>query len=202
MKRFDASLDAKPLKKKILDAADRRFRVYGFKKTTMAEIADDVGMSTANLYRYFPSKVDIAESFALRCFEEKEKSLAVIVNNNTLSAEQRLSAFALELLHHNYQQLIEVPTINDIIAALCESSSLLVNRKRQGEADLLTEILKIGAEQDHWQFDDAKQASQTLLASWTLFTTPTFLRTYQKEELENLVNEMLSFLLLGLKARN
>ena len=37
----------------ILDAAEARFRTYGFGKTTMAEIASDIDMSTANLYRYF-----------------------------------------------------------------------------------------------------------------------------------------------------
>jgi AcrR family transcriptional regulator len=43
----------------ILDAAHRRFSAYGFGKTTMAEIADDVGMSAANLYRYFENKLDL-----------------------------------------------------------------------------------------------------------------------------------------------
>ena len=49
--------------KQILDAASRRFLHYGYKKTTMSEIANDCNMSTGNLYRYFPSKLDIAEMF-------------------------------------------------------------------------------------------------------------------------------------------
>lgn len=35
----------------ILKAAVNRFREYGYNKTTMAEIAKDIGMSTANIYR-------------------------------------------------------------------------------------------------------------------------------------------------------
>ena len=47
----------------ILDAASERFQHYGYGKTTMSEIAKDCNMSTGNLYRYFPSKLDIAEKF-------------------------------------------------------------------------------------------------------------------------------------------
>ena len=69
MKRFDTNLSEEQIKKDILSAADKRFRTFGFKKTTMAEIAQDLGMSTSNMYRYSPSKVSIAEAFALQCFE-------------------------------------------------------------------------------------------------------------------------------------
>ena len=50
----------------ILDAASRRFLHYGFGKTTMSEIAGDCNMSTGNLYRFFGSKLDIAEAFVRR----------------------------------------------------------------------------------------------------------------------------------------
>lgn len=37
---------------KILDSAERLFRHYGYAKTTVADIARDLGMSTANIYRF------------------------------------------------------------------------------------------------------------------------------------------------------
>ncbi len=40
----------------ILDAARKRFAHYGLSKTTMTEIANDVGMSKAALYYYFTDK--------------------------------------------------------------------------------------------------------------------------------------------------
>ena len=44
----------------ILDAAEARLLHFGYNKTTMAEIAEDAGMSAANLYRYFKNKQEIA----------------------------------------------------------------------------------------------------------------------------------------------
>ncbi len=40
----------------IVRAARKRFAHYGLAKTTMSEIASDVGMSKASLYYYFPDK--------------------------------------------------------------------------------------------------------------------------------------------------
>jgi TetR/AcrR family transcriptional repressor of mexJK operon len=49
--------DQQDIKKdKILEAAHDRFLHYGYSKTTMNEIARDLGMSKALLYYYFPDK--------------------------------------------------------------------------------------------------------------------------------------------------
>ena len=43
----------------IIDAAQKRFGLYGAEKTTMREIADDLQMSKASLYYYFPDKENL-----------------------------------------------------------------------------------------------------------------------------------------------
>lgn len=44
---------------RIVDAAQKRFAHYGLAKTTMNDIADDLGISKASLYYYFPDKESI-----------------------------------------------------------------------------------------------------------------------------------------------
>jgi TetR/AcrR family transcriptional repressor of uid operon len=46
---------------RILEAAERAFARHGFHATTMQHVADEVGTSAGNLYRYFPSKEAIVE---------------------------------------------------------------------------------------------------------------------------------------------
>jgi TetR/AcrR family transcriptional regulator, repressor for uid operon len=48
-------------RERILQAAERAFVRNGFHATTMQHVADEVGMSAGNLYRYFPSKEAIVE---------------------------------------------------------------------------------------------------------------------------------------------
>ena len=49
-------------REQILHAAMDRIKHYGYGKTTMAEIARDCDMSAGNIYRFFASKIDIAEA--------------------------------------------------------------------------------------------------------------------------------------------
>ena len=51
-------------REQILQAAMDRIKHYGYAKTTMAEIARDCDMSAGNIYRFFASKIDIAEAMA------------------------------------------------------------------------------------------------------------------------------------------
>jgi TetR/AcrR family transcriptional regulator, repressor for uid operon len=48
-------------RQRILEAAERAFVRNGFHATTMQGVADELGMSAGNLYRYFPSKEAIVE---------------------------------------------------------------------------------------------------------------------------------------------
>jgi len=54
----------------ILDAAQQRFACYGFGKTSMEEIAADIGLCKASLYYYFATKEDLFLAVIAR--EQKE----------------------------------------------------------------------------------------------------------------------------------
>jgi AcrR family transcriptional regulator len=46
---------------RILGAAEERFRRVGHHRTSVADIAAELGMSPANIYRFFPSRNAIDE---------------------------------------------------------------------------------------------------------------------------------------------
>jgi len=48
-------------RERILEGAERAFVRHGFHAATMQHVADELGMSPGNLYRYFPSKDAIVE---------------------------------------------------------------------------------------------------------------------------------------------
>jgi AcrR family transcriptional regulator len=53
----------------IIEASQRRFGLYGLEKTSMREIADDLNLSKASLYYYFPDKESL-----YRAVVEKEQT--------------------------------------------------------------------------------------------------------------------------------
>jgi len=202
MKRFDTNLSEEQIKKGILNAADKRFRTFGYKKTTMSEIAQDLGMSTSNLYRYFPSKVSIAEAFALQCFAEKEAGLRLLLEQPLDNAIDALIVYAKGLLHYNFEQLNSYPAINDMITALCETSSEVVDKKLDGELSILKVILEKGQAQQCWAIENIEETGLAIMASWVMFSTPTFMHHQTLEQLEERLSSVLNLIIIGLKVRD
>jgi AcrR family transcriptional regulator len=59
----------------ILTVAERLFREIGYAKTTVADIAAALGMSSANVYRFFPSKADIHNAIMARVMAALQAAL-------------------------------------------------------------------------------------------------------------------------------
>ncbi|WP_447768616.1 TetR/AcrR family transcriptional regulator [Sphingobacterium faecium] len=60
-------------KELIIAAAIRRFAHYGFSKTTMNEIAEDVKITKANLYYYYPEKTALIHDVILAVTDDFRK---------------------------------------------------------------------------------------------------------------------------------
>src|SRR6516225_9536686 len=66
-------------RERILVVAERLFRQLGYQKTTVADIAKELRMSPANVYRFFESKKAIHEGVARGLMGEVETAAAAIV---------------------------------------------------------------------------------------------------------------------------
>lgn len=76
----------------ILDAAFRAFSVYGYRRTSMDDIAKGAGMSRSALYLHFRNKEDIFRSLAVRYFEEACRDMAEALERPGQSLEAALLA--------------------------------------------------------------------------------------------------------------
>ena len=66
-------------RERILVVAERLFRQIGYQKTTVADIAKELRMSPANVYRFFDSKKSIHEGVARTLMGEVEVEARRIV---------------------------------------------------------------------------------------------------------------------------
>ena len=69
-------------RERILEAAERAFVRHGFHATTMQRVADELGMSAGNLYRYFPSKEAIVEGLCAVDQAERARGFAELMADN------------------------------------------------------------------------------------------------------------------------
>jgi AcrR family transcriptional regulator len=66
-------------RERILVVAERLFRQIGYQKTTVADIAKELRMSPANVYRFFDSKKAIHEGVARGLMGEVEAAAQAIL---------------------------------------------------------------------------------------------------------------------------
>src|SRR3954465_3030987 len=90
---------------RIIDTADVLFRRMGFAKTAVADIAAELRMSPANIYRFFDSKNAIVQAICKRCLSEVEGT-AWSVARSKAPAAQRMERLIVEILAYHKENLV------------------------------------------------------------------------------------------------
>jgi AcrR family transcriptional regulator len=188
-------------RRNILQAAEGRFRQYGYTKTTMAEIAEDVKMSTANLYRYFENKQDMAAACASRCMGERIETLREVVRRPGLGAAERLEAYLVATLHYTHQQSCDQPNVDQLVEIVARERKQIVHEKVEAECALIAEILVQGNESDEFSVQNVIATAEAVHAAMVLFDVPIFMKLYPLEQFERVARAVARLLVRGLAKR-
>ena len=189
------------IREKILEAARQRFCLYGYNKTTMAEIAKDCDMSAANLYRFFENKLDIAATLSGSCIADKESTLNETTADASQPASTRLRDYIFETLHQTYKQSAETPRLNEMINAVCESRMDLVEQHMDNKMQILTRLIMAGNETGEFSVTDTQQTADAILTATTLFEMPILTPLFSLEKLEKKAEHLTELILNGIKKR-
>jgi AcrR family transcriptional regulator len=133
-------MESKNVEKVVIEAK-KVFLRYGFKRTTMADLARAAQMSRPALYLVFPSKEDVfmavAERFMAEALDEIRRGIPPFK-----TAAQRL-AFAFEVWCVRPFEMIQAsPDASDIFESSCEvASEALIRAKADFEA-IVADVLK------------------------------------------------------------
>ena len=127
-------------REQILDAAMERIHHYGYGKTTMSEIARDCSMSAGNIYRFFASKIDIAEAMARKFNAKVFEDYAAIARKKS-SASSRLREFFEMSLERTFKAIEEDAKILEVANVLKQERPLYFNEQMAQERVYLVQIL-------------------------------------------------------------
>jgi AcrR family transcriptional regulator len=64
----------------IVAAATEHFRLYGYEKTTVSDLAKAIGFSKAYIYKFFESKQAIGELICAKCLHEIETDIRAAID--------------------------------------------------------------------------------------------------------------------------
>jgi AcrR family transcriptional regulator len=190
--------DINAVRDNIVDAAGARYRVFGFRKTNMAEVAADVGMSTANLYRYFLNKQDLAAACAGRYMDERITALSQAIDIPEGTAMDRLGAYLQRMLEYTYQTASNQPTINELVDIVAEERPDIARAKHKLEQQLLEAIIVDGNASEELKVPDPAPAARAIHSAIAVTRVPLFTNFYSLSELKEFARQLLQILMNGL----
>jgi AcrR family transcriptional regulator len=186
----------------ILESAINRFSEYGYNKTTMVEIAEDVGMSAANIYRFYKNKQEIAAACAKNYMHNRTNRLKKVVRDNSLTAVEKLEKFVLTTLEISQINSIENRKIDEICAEITKNRPDIAHEKINNENTLLVEILSYGNQTGEFNVDDVIDTASAIHVMLVMFDVPMFVHLFTKEDLENKARSVSKLLISGLSNKN
>ena len=152
-------------RQRILDAARERFRHYGVRKTTMHEIARDVGIAVGTLYLYFKDKDDLlvacTEEYVARHRRQAEAILAC-----DASAGDKLRRYVLDRFRAS--QATRAGGGGPAAELLREVLRVRPERRlEEGRtmAEYFVRILRLGMEAEEWYTEDPERDARVFLLS-------------------------------------
>lgn len=189
------------VRQRILEAAKKRFKHYGYAKTSMAEIAADLQMSPGNLYRYFPGKIDIALAIADDAYEMRHERLAEISADQSKPTVERLrDLFHCDMVE-TYKMIEHDPRTFELAAIIKTERPEWVNGQLKRERELIDAILIEGNERGEFDVEDVDFTAEMLQAAMMKFRYPQLWSNLKLPALEREFNGVARLLLVGLAGK-
>ena len=158
-------------RERIMATAEALFRRLGFAKTAVADIAAELHMSPANVYRFFDSKNAIVEAICRRCLSEVEEK-AWAVARSKAAAAARLERLILEILAYHKENLVTEHRVNEMVVAAIEQNWDTIRAHKDAMRHVVEVILRDGIEAGEFERVDPRETAELIMRSVVPFTHP------------------------------
>ena len=203
-KPMNAQVKTRPddTRARIIETADAMFRRLGYAKTAVADIAAELRMSPANVYRFFPSKNAIVEAICQRCLSELDDK-AWAVGRSRAPASVRMEKLFLEILSYHRENLITEKRVHDIVLVAMENNWDAIRAHTEVIRTVIELIVRDGIESGEFEAVDPREASLVIKRSMLMFCHPLMVAECLEDDhdLEAEARESVRFLLRAITAR-
>jgi AcrR family transcriptional regulator len=187
---------------RIMATAEALFRRIGFAKTAVADIAAELGMSPANVYRFFPSKNAIVEAICQRFLAEVEERVWVVARSAG-PASERIERLILEILKFHKENLLVEQRVNDLVMAAIELSWEAIRAHKEVLHMAVETILRDGIASGEFEPVVPRETAHLFLHTVICFTHPMVISQCLEEgqDLEAEARALVHFVLRAITPR-
>jgi AcrR family transcriptional regulator len=184
---------------RILKEAERLFRVYGYAKTTVADIANACGMSSANVYRFFASKSQINEAICDLMISDIEARLHKIVVADA-PASQRLAEFIELIAKNTVETFTDQKKVHEMVVVAMEEHWGSIERHLNAVRKMIAQIIESGMDAGEFKRREVESTARCVKGALVSFMHPVVVAQCCDNPNVASPQEMTNFILSALKA--
>ncbi len=194
------NIQRESIRDEILDATDRLLARFGYRKMTIDDLAQEVGIGKGTVYLHFSSKEEIALSHIDRIIERMKVRLREI-SSADVSPDERLREMLLTRVLFRFDSVQHyTQSLNDILSAI--RPKFLARRKTyfEEEAEIFAVVIKEGQKAKIFGKENPLEtATMLLLATNSLLPFSLTTRELgERDEVEEKTRRLANLLLNGL----
>jgi len=186
-------------RERILVVAERLFRQIGYQKTTVADIAKELRMSPANVYRFFDSKKSIHEGVARTLMGEVEtEALRIVAAPGP--AKPRLRELLTTVNRMNSERYVGDNKLHEMVAIAMEEDWDVCVAHIECITRMIGEVIAQGAASGEFDAPDVPLAALCTCTGMIRFFHPQMIAQAVNKPTAT-IEQMIDFLFRALEPR-
>ncbi len=186
------------VRQKILQAAEQRLWRYGFKKTTIDEIASDAGVGKGTVYLYFDGKEEIGLAIVSEYKRRGLKEVARIAQDTNKSPLEKLTEVLQWPILYVCQSCREAPGMQEMITAIKPHIREHIQPQIQQEYEIIAGVLEEGNRLGVFDVPDTLSAAR-ILKMMTMGFMPPYPSISEPDEIETEIAAIVALAVRGLR---
>jgi AcrR family transcriptional regulator len=156
---------------RILNAAERLFKHYGYSKTNVADIARELGMSPANIYRFFSSKADIHQALCRRMLDASYQAAHATARRRA-SASERLREYVLGQHQMTVETMLDQKKVHEMVVVAMENNWPAIEEYIERLRLLVQDMIAEGIAAGEFRQQDPALASESFTSAVIILCHP------------------------------
>lgn len=184
-------------REQILQAADDHFRRYGYHRTTVADLAKAIGLSTAYIYKFFGSKQAIGEAICGQCLGDLTAALRAVAAEPKPAAE-RLRRMFQRLTDLGREMFFDERELHDMAVIACKEKWPAVHTYQVDLQAIVRDLVVQGREAGEFERKTPiEETSRAILQTMEPFSLPVYLE-FRFDDLDERVQLVANLVLRSL----
>ena len=184
-------------KHQIIEAAGVIFERYGFKKTTMDDIAYAAGKGKSSLYYYFKNKEQVFEAVVAHEAEHLVNEINTSISSSKTAIE-KLRSYVTIRMKRFVQRGNLATALNDNFLATFSFIEKIRNNYRDFEIEMISEIIKEGIDNKEFKPVDSNFVAEAILTCMIGFEVPLLTQSNEIEESVEKINSVIDMFFYGI----